>query len=86
MFGLLQEGRDQIDAKDRPEDKEGGQLKNAVQHLHALHLFADSQRGEQHHEDDADQVLDHEYADDDTGELLVTQAHLVECLEDDRCR
>ena len=79
---LLQQRGYQVDAQYRPEDEEGGQLEHALEHRHALELLAGGQRGKHHQHDYAHEVLDDEDAQDDAGELLLQQPHVVEGLID----
>ena len=47
-------------------------------------MLADSQRGEQHHQQDGKEVLYDQNTEYYTGKLLVSNAHIIESLENDR--
>ena len=80
---LAQEQGDEIDAHNEPKHKEEHQLENAHQHLRALELLADGQRGEHHHERNGKDVFDDEHAEHETSKTFLPQSHVVERLEDD---
>ena len=82
-LGLLQERGDQVDAHHEAEEQEHAQLHHAAQQLHALDRLAHGHGGEQYHQQDGEEILDHEDAEHDAREMLVAQAHVVEGLEDD---
>ena len=80
---LLQQQRDEVNANNEPEDEEEYEFEDTHQHLCALKLLADSQRGEHHHEHDGQDILNDEHAEHQTGKTLLAKAHVVEGLEND---
>ena len=78
----LEDGRDDVDAHQEPKDEEERQLGQVEEHLAAGELVGDRHRGQEDHEQDRDQVLDHEGAEHHPGPGPAFQAHVVVGLED----
>ena len=81
--GPLEDGRDQVNAHQEPQDQEKGKLGEVEQHLPAGELVGDRHRGQEHHQQDGDEVLYHQGAEDHAGPGLALEPHFVIGLEHD---
>ena len=83
LAGLLEDGRNDIDAHQEPQDQEEDQFSEGQGHFGAFELSADRQGGEQHHQEHRNEVLHHQGAENQRRIGLVLEAHVVIGLDDD---
>ena len=80
-----QQERDQVDAHDDPQDEEERQFADRHHQFPALEVVGDRHRGQDHHQDDGEDVLQDEDGHHQARELLLGEPEVLEGLVDDGC-